>query len=183
MVGVVVVVVLTAVVDPFTTTTFTLLGTDVQLPAANISVVHYVTSVVQCAAVANRAGAVTFCTSGSAQVGVKCSLGAPGAPPPATLTPTVTPGLQNLVWAAPPTAAAGSNSTSNSTTATCYTLTTAPCATSDNGKMYLHPTNCSRFLQCSVGTVYDMPCGIGTNFFLSLQGCGFPGSLPEPCSC
>ncbi|XP_045600895.2 uncharacterized protein [Procambarus clarkii] len=131
MVGVVVVVVLTAVVDPFTTTTFTLLGTDVQLPAANISVVHYVTSVVQ----------------------------------------------------APPTAAAGSNSTSNSTTATCYTLTTAPCATSDNGKMYLHPTNCSRFLQCSVGTVYDMPCGIGTNFFLSLQGCGFPGSLPEPCSC
>ncbi|XP_027212331.2 uncharacterized protein [Penaeus vannamei] len=66
---------------------------------------------------------------------------------------------------------------------TCYSVSTAPCGTLEEGEFYLHPTDCSKYLRCSGGTVYEMSCPGGLVFDITKDVCDYPANVLTACKC
>ncbi|XP_037787589.1 probable endochitinase, partial [Penaeus monodon] len=66
---------------------------------------------------------------------------------------------------------------------TCYTVDTAPCAAENEGAFYLHPTDCSMYLRCTGGRIYEMPCPGGLVFDITKSVCDYPASVLTGCTC
>ncbi|XP_069988529.1 uncharacterized protein [Penaeus vannamei] len=66
---------------------------------------------------------------------------------------------------------------------TCYSVSTAPCGTLEEGEFYLHPSDCSKYLRCSGGTVYEMSCPGGLVFDITKDVCDYPANVLTACTC